>query len=160
MNILLVGCCGSGKTWVMKNLIKKHKLRMNAKVKLIKFRTNGKLSVMGVYDGSTFEGTDKLSMAVMRDIAEFEKVRTMRNMVAVAEGDRFTNASYIKACQPYIIKITDDGTQGRAKRNSSQTERHIKAIKTRVNNIQADEEVKDSSEALERIESLLCKYLT
>jgi len=155
MNILLIGACGSGKTWVMKSLIKEHKLNTPAKVGMIKFRTNKTISVLGVYDGTVFEGSDKLSMAVMRDCQMWEDVRKEHKMIGVCEGDRFTNKTFIDTCKPYIIRITDDGQEGREKRQSSQSERHIKAIQTRVNNITPDIEVANSKEALEGIQRII-----
>ncbi len=157
MNILLIGCCGSGKTWVMKRLIESHALNIKAKIGLIRFVTNKSISVLGNYDGSIFEGSDKLSMSVMKDCTQWEKVREKHNMIGVCEGDRFTNRTFIETCKPYIIKITDDGASGREKRKSSQSERHLKSIATRVKNISADVEVQNSQAALNKIEDLICK---
>tara|TARA_R110000744_G_C19362840_1_gene561575 strand:+ start:2453 stop:2935 length:483 start_codon:yes stop_codon:yes gene_type:complete len=159
MNILLIGACGSGKTWVMKQIIQAYNLKTPAKIGMIKFVTDKRLSVLGVYDGSVFEGSDKLSMAVMRDCESWEKVRQKHNMIGVCEGDRFTNKTFIETCKPYIIKIIDDGSDGRELRQSSQSERHLKAIQTRVGNIKADEEVKDSQQALTIIQGMICKLL-
>jgi hypothetical protein len=157
MNILVIGACGSGKTWVMKSLIKTYKLKTPAKAGMIKFKTNKVISVLGVYDGTVFEGSDKLSMAVMRDCQLWETVRENNGMIGICEGDRFTNKTFIGICNPYIIKITDNGQKGRAKRKSTQSDRHLKAIQTRVSNIKADVEVVNSQEAFELIESIICK---
>ena len=35
--ILLIGCCGSGKTWVCKQLIKEFNLNLNAQIKSFYF---------------------------------------------------------------------------------------------------------------------------
>lgn len=158
--ILLIGCCGSGKTWVMRQIIKHFKLDKKAKAGLIRFQTDGKLSVLGKYDGGLFEGSDRLSMAVMKDCAMFEKVRAKNEMIVVCEGDRFTNKTFIDTCKPYIIKLLDDGAAGRIARKSNQSERHIKSIRTRVENIKAHKTVKDSSEAFEVIRGMICKELT
>jgi ABC-type proline/glycine betaine transport system ATPase subunit len=40
--ILLIGACGSGKTWVMKKLINEWGLKINGSMGLIKFKTNKK----------------------------------------------------------------------------------------------------------------------
>jgi len=143
----------------MKQLIRSHNLKTPAKVGLIRFVTNKYISVLGKYDGSTFEGSDKLSMAVMKDCPAWEKVRDKHKMIGICEGDRFTNKTFIETCKPYIIKITDDGSEGRLKRNSSQSDRHLKAINTRVSNIKADIEVANSQEALDQIQGLICKLL-
>lgn len=156
-SILIIGCCGTGKTWVMKRIIKAYKLNAKGCVGLFKFRTNGKMLALGVYDDSTFEGGDKLSMGIMRDCAKFERARDKRGMLAICEGDRFTNKTFIETCKPYIVKIQGDGKEGRIKRNSKQSERHLTAIKTRVNNIDADVIAQDSQEAFDLIESIICK---
>ena len=159
-SILLIGCCGSGKTWVMRQIIKHFNLNKKAKAGLVRFQTNGKLSVLGNYDGSLFEGGDKLSMAVMKDCAMFEKVRSNNGMIVICEGDRFTNKTFIEICKPYIIKLTDDGAKGRLARNSNQSKRHLKSIKTRVDNIKCDQVVSNSLEAFELIKGMICKELT
>lgn len=151
--ILLIGACGSGKTWVMKSLIDEYSLNLSAKYNLIRFRTNKKIAVLGKYDGTTFEGSDKLSMGVAVDFEKFSKMAEQKNLIVIAEGDRFTNSRFISHFKPVIIRIKDDGKEGRKKRNSSQTERHIKAIETRVKNIKPKFEVKNSSEALKIIKS-------
>lgn len=133
--ILLIGGCGSGKTWVMKKLIELFKLETLGKVGTCYFHRNDKVLVLGKYDGSTFEGTDKLSMAVMTDVPKFLEWAKSKKLLVIAEGDRFTNKNFIAIAKPIIIHIVDDGAAGRKKRKSSQTERQIKSIATRVKNI-------------------------
>jgi len=152
--VLLIGGCGSGKTWVMQELIKTLKLTVRASFGMVSYIRDSKIMVLGKYDGSTFQGSDRLSMAVMRDVPEFvEEFKAYK--FCVCEGDRFTNKPFIEATKPYIIKITDDGSAGRKKRGSSQTERQIQSIATRIANIDADVEVKDSSAALK----IICKLV-
>lgn len=148
---LLVGNCGSGKTWVMKKLIESFNLTTNAKAGLIRFKTDGKKCVLGKYDGTTFEGSDKLSMAVAKDFELLRKIAEKKRLVIIAEGDRFMNQRFIKTFNPYIIKILDNGISGREKRGSKQSERQLKSISTRVANIKENETVKDSNEALSKL---------
>ena len=155
--ILLIGPCGSGKTWVMKELIKKLAEPVRAKIGMVSYIRDDNVVIVGNYDGSTFEGSDKLSMAVMRDVFDFLYVMEQEYKYVVVEGDRFTNKNFISAAKPIIIKIMDDGAAGRKKRGSNQTERQIKSIQTRVNNIAADFEVKDSAAALRKICKLVGK---
>ena len=124
MNILLIGCTGSGKTWVMKRLI--HSLKCNKREKLGKFyyHTNGEIIILGRYDNSTFEGSDKLSRAVLGDLTLFKSIHGEK--LVIAEGDRFTNSKYLYEMNPTIIKILDTGELGRAIRKSNQTNRHSK----------------------------------
>jgi hypothetical protein len=151
-SILLIGACGSGKTWVMRQLIEKYKLLTLGKVGTIYFHRNSKVAVLGKYDGTTFEGSDKLSMAVMKDLPKFLEFVKKHDLIIVAEGDRFTNKTFIELACPKIFKITDDGAKGRLKRGSSQTERQIKSIATRVSNLgKTADEAADSSEALRKI---------
>lgn len=148
-NILLIGNCGSGKTWVMRQLLN-HEAQY-VKLGLIRGMLYKNLLVLGVYDGSTFEGSDKLSMAVAREFELLYVFAQENRLTVVAEGDRFTNKKYLSIMKPYIIKITDDGAEGRLKRRSKQTFRHIQAISTRVRNTPFDEEVVDSKMALQVI---------
>ena len=70
--ILIIGACGSGKTWVMKQIIAKKQLKLNAKFGMIRFKTDKELCVLGNYDGQTFEGSDRLSMAEARDFEKYK----------------------------------------------------------------------------------------
>jgi len=155
--ILIIGECGSGKTWVMKQLIKA--LEINTSVYtysagLYRFVKKDGVVITGVYNGDKFEGSDKLSMAVMTSNKQFQDaVKDAR--VVVCEGDRFTNSTFIKEFSPYIIRIEDDGAEGRKLRGSNQTERHLKSIKTRVQSIPADILVGNSEECLKLVFGLV-----
>ena len=158
--ILVIGGCGSGKTWVMLQLVKLYNLNLLGKVGMIRYHRNLalkgiKLLVTGIYDGSTFQGSDRLSMAIMTDLPRFLAYAEKDKFNIVCEGDRFTNSTFINTCKPIIIKITDDGVKGRLLRGSTQTPRQIQTIATRVNNIAATHTVKDSKQALKLITSLL-----
>lgn len=154
MTILVIGATGTGKTWVMKQLIGDRPTEFSAgQVKGVE--TNGIL-VLGVYDGSTFEGSDKLSMSVSKDFDLLKSLQEAMEVDIICEGDRFTNSKFIEMFSPIIIKIEGDGAAGRKKRGTIQSERHIKSIKTRVDNIEPTYSVSNSSKALEIIK----KYLT
>lgn len=153
--ILLIGACGSGKTWVMRNIINDYNLKISGKYGLIKFKTNEKICVGGKYDGSMFEGSDKLSMAISKDFLKFFNFLKAKKWKIICEGDRFTNSKFIKIFQPLIIKIKDNGKSGRLKRKSKQSERHLKCIQTRVNNLIADKEVENSNDAFSLIKEIL-----
>ena len=157
-SVLLIGQCGSGKTWVMTELLKLYNTK-KAKIGLNSFQIDEekKIVIIGVYDGSVFQGSDKLSMAVMSDSDKLKKMQDKHDFTIIAEGDRFTNSTFINKFKPYIIKIKDNGKQGRDKRNSNQSERHLKSIESRVNNIKENINVKNSAEALEAIKKII-KY--
>lgn len=151
--VLLIGSPGSGKTWVMKAIIKQRKCLRGQKMGLFVWHTNNDLLVLGKYDGSMYEGSDRLSMAIMKDIDRFVGYASDKNVIC--EGDRFMNNTYISKVRPIIIKILDDGAGGRLKRGSTQTTRQLKSINTRVSNIKADILVKDSQEALKVINNII-----
>jgi hypothetical protein len=155
MTILLIGACGSGKTWVMKELIKLLKLDKLGKVGMFYYHHNTKVYVLGKYDGTTFEGSDKLSMAVMRDMESFKIFA--KGKTVVAEGDRFTNKTFIEAMKPIVVKIINDGAEGRKLRKSNQTARQIQSIATRVSNVAYKYEVENSTTALKTIYKLVTK---
>lgn len=149
---LIIGNCGVGKTWLMKKIIEHFNLDKREKFSKIDYITNGTIKVLGKYDGSTFEGSDKLSMAVAQDFVPFKQYV---NGIIICEGDRFTNNKFLEVFQPIIIKIIGDGLEGRQKRKSTQSERHLKSISTRVGNISAHHEVFDSQTAFELIKKEL-----
>lgn len=153
--ILIIGACGSGKTWVMKQIIKQMDLQLSAKFGMFQFKTNKKLCVLGKYDGQMFEGSDRLSMAIARDFEPFKKIVDKNNFTIIAEGDRFTNKKFIEVFKPYVIKIKDSGEKGRKLRGSNQTERHVRSIQTRVDNTKCNIEVENSLEALKTVLNLI-----
>ena len=153
MRVLIVGNCGVGKTWLMKALIKEFKVEKRQKIGKFYFHSNDRVIVVGKYDGSTFEGSDRLSMSVITDLSAFLQLSVGK--ISIFEGDRFTNGRFIKEANPIIVKILGDGASGREKRGSAQTERHIKSINTRVSNINANFEVNNSMEAFNLIKNLM-----
>jgi ABC-type dipeptide/oligopeptide/nickel transport system ATPase component len=157
-NILLIGCAGTGKTWVMKSIINNFKCERRQKIGKFYFHSSDDIVVVGKYDGSMFEGSDRLSMSVMTDADDF--LSYTNNKIVILEGDRFMNAKMIDKAKPTIVKIVGDGLKGRTLRGSNQTERHLKAITTRVNNIKlapTDYVVNNSTEALEVITKIIMR---
>ncbi len=152
MIVLIIGECGVGKTWVMKQMLKDTK---RYKLGLLRFHENENTIIIGKYDGSTFEGSDKLSMAVMKDLNKILLYIKHKNKLAIFEGDRFMNKNFIQKAKPYIIKINGDGEAGRIKRGSNQTERQLKTIRTRVSNIEHNLVVENSNECLKYIQNII-----
>lgn len=151
--ILLVGACGSGKTWVMSQLVAKLQANKRFKLGLFFFNTNGRVNIIGKYDGTMFQGSDRLSMGVMAEINRF--IAATEGKLNLFEGDRFSNSTFIQAAKPFIVKIKDTGEAGRQRRGSTQTERHIKAINTRISKINANLEVGTSQQALDQLLNLI-----
>jgi ABC-type dipeptide/oligopeptide/nickel transport system ATPase component len=153
MNILLIGACGVGKTWVMKSLMMKYSCHVKKKIGKIYFHSNNEVNIIGKYEGNIFDGSDRLSMAAVSDTQKF--VAHQHDKVNIFEGDRFTNSTFIRDAGPVIIRINGDGAEGRMKRLSTQTQRHIKSISTRVGNITPTYEVNHSNDALKLIVKLI-----
>ena len=129
----------------MKQFIKNSK---GFKLGLNYFNETHKHIILGKYDNTIYEGSDKLSMSVMKDLDKMIKYISKKNKIAIFEGDRFMNSNFIKKAKPFIIKIKGNGNGGRLKRGSNQSQRQLKTIKTRVKNIDAHIEVNNSNECL------------
>lgn len=143
---LIIGCCGTGKTHIMKELIRICGVNNESQYGLYHFRHGADIAVLGKYTGDIFDGSDRLSMSIMKDNSKVLEV--LKDFKVIAEGDRFTNSSFIRDFSPIILKILGDGKTGRELRGSNQTERHLKSIATRVSNIEANYEFKDNTECL------------
>ncbi len=152
--VLIIGMCGVGKTWLMTQLLK-GKDAQPKRLGLVLFHETDDYIVVGKYDGSVFQGSDKLSMGVMSSVDKFMRYVESTGKVAIFEGDRFTNSKFIEKVDPAIIRIEGDGRNGRMQRGSNQTERHLKAISTRVSNIVSHHDSPDSDSALEYLKTLL-----
>lgn len=154
--ILIVGNCGSGKTWVMLELLKNLDTK-RAKIKQCYFSIDQgkKIAILGVYDKSMFQGSDRLSMSVSQDFELLRKTQIQNELTIIAEGQRFSTKNFIEMFNPCIIKIKDTGESGRAKRKSTQTERHLKSISTLVKNIKENYLVEDSTQALFLINKMI-----
>ncbi len=149
---MMTGICGTGKTWAIKKLIEKFNLSVPKQAGTYQWVENpeGTIAALGKYDGAEFEGSDRLSMAIMKDNAT--ALQALGRIETVfCEGDRFMNQTFIAAFNPIIIRIMGSGEEGRKKRGSEQTARHLKAITTRVNNTPYAYRVEDSKEAYELI---------
>lgn len=145
--VLIIGQCGVGKTWVMRNLLN-HGNFQHRKLGQFIFAESDRTILIGKYDGSIFEGSDKLSMAIMRDLSEFVSYAKRKGKLVICEGDRFTNSTFIEGLQPFILKISGDGSWGRQHRKSNQTDSHLKRIATRVSRIESHKTVSNSTECL------------
>ena len=155
MNILLTGRPGTGKTYVMKNLIDDYSCTNEAKVGLISFLESDdrRLAITGKYVGEVFDGSDKLSMAAISSVPDF--LAASNHDHVIFEGDRFTNKTFLLEANPFVINIEGDGSKGIALRGSSQTEARLKAMKTRYNNFQYNIRVLNSNQCLEVVRAII-----
>lgn len=119
-----------------------------------RWRENDDWIVVGKYDGSTFQGSDRLSMSVMADLPRMLAYIRNAGKPAIFEGDRFSNRNFLRLAQPFVIRIQGDGAAGRAARGSAQTQRQIRAIATRMDNLPYNTLTQDSQSALSLLKSL------
>jgi hypothetical protein len=146
MNILIIGCCGVGKTWVMKQLLTKEDKLF--KLGKINFHEN-KIIIIGKYDWSIFEGSDRLSMSAITDVEKV--IKYAKGKIIIWEGDRFMNKTFLQKAKPIVLKIKGDGSLGRKKRGSNQTESHLKRIGTKVEKMPENHSFENSTDCLKWI---------
>ncbi len=103
----------------------------------------GPFRMLGVFDGSTFEGTDKLSMTVIGDaIGYLKKLDALpTRTVAFVEGDRLFCNRFIRdtGASVHIIDAHPDvlvvRLANRAAGGDEQSEQSLKARRTKVENL-------------------------
>ena len=101
-------------------------------------------SVIGVYDNSTFAGTDKLSMACQPDFLRLMK-KLSDNDLVIFEGDRLFNQSLFDEvdCKIIILEANNDTLVNRhIDRRDNQTEKFIQSKFTKIRNIVNNNSVK------------------
>lgn len=136
MIIALGGEPATGKTTIIKRIIKDYMPFKSFKYGLVRGIMNDKLNVIGIYDNSLFSGTDKLSMAVQPHFLKFAEKRS--NEVILFEGDRLFNQSLFEKldCEIIVIKADKEEVSKRhIQRKDTQTEKFIKAKRTKIENI-------------------------
>jgi len=110
--------------------------------KLVRGRMNaaGDVLMLGVFDGSLHEGTDKLSMAVQPDLLAFLDVLEAKGkkVVIVFEGDRLFNGALFdkveEDCSLFVLTTNRQAENIRA-RGTNQTDAFLLSKKTKVANI-------------------------
>ena len=134
--IAIGGEPATGKTTIMKRIIKDYMPFKTFKYGLVRGMANDKLNIVGIYDKSLFSGTDKLSMAVQPHFFKF--VEKCSNKVILFEGDRLFNQSLFDKvdCEIIVIKANKEEVHKRhIQRKDTQTEKFIKAKRTKIENI-------------------------
>lgn len=100
---------------------------------------NGHYKMLGVFDGSLFEGTDRLSMSVIDDAISYVKKLssdTDRHVVFV-EGDRLFNIRFMRETRAVLLLIDADESVLRARhiaRGDTQNGRFLKSRRSKVEN--------------------------
>ena len=133
----------TGKSTLMRTIISRKNINHKFEYEtLLKGHTNDDYIVVGVYDNSLFDGTDKLSMAVQPVFKRFiAKSKTKKHIIL--EGDRLFKKSLIKWLSGsehffrLIILTAEESTKKfrHIARKDEQTESWLNAKKTTVNNI-------------------------
>jgi len=103
----------------------------------------GPYRMLGVFDGSTFEGTDRLSMAVIGDALDYVAAleREGARRVVFVEGDRLFNKRFIREthAEAYVIDaaqpVLDARRSARAAGGDGQSATFLKAKRTKVENL-------------------------
>ena len=136
--IAIGGVPASGKSTLMKKVIKEYKPLKTFKYGLIRglYDKEKNLYFIGIYDDSVFCGTDKLSMAVQPHF--FKLIDKLPQARFVFEGDRLFNQSLFDKydCEIVVINANEETIDQRHKqRSDNQTDRFKKAKQTKINNI-------------------------
>ena len=142
--IAIGGVPASGKSTLMKKVIKEYKPLKTFKYGLIRglYDKEQNLYFIGIYDDSVFCGTDKLSMAVQPHF--FKLIDKLPQARFVFEGDRLFNQSLFDKydCEIVVLNANEETIDQRHKqRSDNQTDRFKRAKQTKINNILNKNEV-------------------
>lgn len=104
-----------------------------------------KIVVLGVYDGSLFAGTDRLSMAVQPNAERFldSFYEYFPGHFLIFEGDRLFNESFLRKCKEVcpdmiamILTASDEEKKRRhIKRADSQSDTWLQGRRTKLENL-------------------------
>lgn len=133
---------------------------------------NGRLYMLGVFDGSNFEGTDKLPMDVINDAIAFIKTLDSKEerFVVFAEGDRLFNIRFLNEVKAVLLLIDASSEELAARhltRGDNQTETFLKRCRSKVENFANQYNVKrvfnnneaDTNKILKSIAAFADNYL-
>lgn len=138
--IYLAGVPATGKSTIMRSV--RSYLMPNAvpfSFGTLRGMRQGCIWAYGVFDGSIFEGTDRLSMSVISDAvrhAEGLKAAASRNVILV-EGDRLFCERFLASSNAEVIIIDAPNevlTHRHNLRGDSQTATFLKRCRTKVEN--------------------------
>lgn len=139
--IYLAGVPASGKTTIFR------KVRERLFADAVSFKNGlcvgiekGPMKMIGVFDGTTFEGTDRLSMSVIDDVLNYIRGLEAQGerCVIFIEGDRLLNERFLKSSGAAVLVIDaseKELTLRHALRGDSQSETFLKGRRTKIENI-------------------------
>ena len=136
--IAIGGIPASGKTTLMRNIIKHYMPLKTFKYKLVQglYNRQQNIYIIGIYTNELFSGTDKLSMAVQPHFIEL--LKKVPRGTFLFEGDRLFNQSLFDKvkCEKIILETDSNVIESRhVERNDTQTERFKKSKQTKIQNI-------------------------
>ena len=144
-----IGVPGCGKTTLMREKLAKlrkveqDELVADGMVKYHKFEKQ-KTLVLGIYDESTFAGTDRLAKSCGPKFREWlvANAETYEGWDLVMEGERFMNDKSLpllfeqESMKLVCLKVTEEElVRRREARNNTQNETWLKGMTTRVQNV-------------------------
>lgn len=153
----------SGKTTLVKRFINESGLKFE-KIKAAKlldalYCKEKDLYIFGIYDdsGATFQGTDRLSMAVQPNAVEF--INNLSNGTVIFEGDRLFNAKFLgclsEAVLPdnfriLVLKTKNEVLEERhVSRNDTQDVTFKNSRRTKVNNILSNLDLREYTSVMQ-----------
>lgn len=94
----------------------------------------GDLYMIGVFDGSTFEGTDRLSMTAIDDVLAF--IEGLQGGTVLVEGDRLFNERFLRTTRATVVLIDADKAiiKQRHSTRDQQSETFLKGRRTKIEN--------------------------
>lgn len=138
--LYLAGVPASGKSSIFRKLRERHFTEPTEFTHgVAKGIEQGNVAMLGVFDGTTFEGTDRLSMTVIGDAIDY--VRTLAadggKHVLLVEGDRLFNERFLRETKAALVLIdaAPDVLEARHReRGDSQTPTFLKGRRSKVEN--------------------------
>ena len=168
--IFVAGVPATGKTTLFKRireaLFDNYTEFKDGKVRGIE---NGQYKMLGVFDGSTFEGTDRLSMTVIGDAIDYIKRLEQQpgRKVVFVEGDRLFNFRFLQETMASLILLDaapDVLAQRHKERGDNQTETFLQSRRTKVENFATKYRIgrayNNTPEDAERIFNYIIKIAT
>ncbi len=144
-----IGEPGTGKTTLMRVILNEYRMVepdemvVEGPVKYHKFEKQ-KVIVLGIYDESTFAGTDRWSKSVGPKFREWLTANGEKyaDWVVYGEGERLSNQPNMNAMfdaadmRLICLKVSEEELERRRKaRNNTQNESWMRGMKTRIANL-------------------------
>lgn len=167
------GLPATGKTTLMRSILKELVPGMPIKFRLIRATLHSHEIVLGIYDNRTFGGTDRLSMAAMPDAMRYLELLNTdpdRNGYTVLfEGDRLFSAKFIIFCQQltaskFVYLEARNLASRHQDRNDTQSDSWLKGRQTKYSNLTTAHKFEvyqhNTPQDTEQIKGLLLSYMS